>query len=46
MPLGNSNIATLMAKTGSIPGGMESKDKGVTPPVTASGFGLKEVVAA
>ena len=45
--LGNSNIATLMAKTGSIPGGVESKDKGGdTPLILASGFGLKEVVAA
>ena len=42
-----SNIATLMAKTGSIPGGVESKDKGGdTPLILASGFGLKEVVAA
>ena len=45
--LGNSNIATLMAKTGSIPGGVESKDRvGHTPLITASSFWLKEVVAA
>ena len=45
--LRNSNIATLMAKTGSIPGGVESKDRvGHTPLITASSFWLKEVVAA
>ena len=37
--LGNSNIATLMVKTGSIPGGVESKDKGCdTPLIIASLF--------
>ena len=45
--IGNSNIATLMAKTGSIPGGVDSKDRlGHTLLITASGYGLKEVVAA
>ena len=45
--LGNSNIATLMAKTGSIPGGVDAKDEvGSTPLIYASGYGLKEVVAA
>ena len=45
--LGNSNIATLMAKTGSIPGGVDAKDEvGNAPLIYASGYGLKEVVAA
>ena len=45
--LGNSNIATLMTKTGSIPGGVDAKDEvGSTPLILASGYGLKEVVAA
>ena len=45
--LGNSNIATLMAKTGSIPGDVDAKDEvGNTPLILASLFGLKEVVAA
>ena len=44
--LGNSNIATLMTKTGSIPGVWTLRTRWVIPPIYASGFGLKEVVAA
>jgi len=45
--LGNSNIALLMVKTGSIPGGVESNYKvGNTPLIYAAFFGMKEVVTA
>ena len=44
---GNSNIALLMVKTGSIPGGVESKDEvGNTPLIHAAFFGMKEVATA
>ena len=46
--LGNSNIALLMVKTGSIPGGVDAKvsERRDTPLFTAPTFGLQEVVAA
>ena len=45
--LGNGNIALLMAKTGSIPGGVESNYKvGNTPLIYAAMFGMKELVTA
>ena len=45
--LGNSNIALLMVKTGSIPGGVDGRGAmGGTPTYWASFYGLKEVVSA
>ena len=45
---GNSNIALLMVKTGSIPGGVDAKvsERRNTPLFTAPALGLQEVVAA
>ena len=45
--LGRSDIAVLMVETGSIPGGVDSRDRiGGTPTYWASFYGLKEVVTA
>ena len=45
--LGRSDIALFMVETGSIPGGVDSRDTmGCTPTYLASFCGLKEVVSA
>ena len=45
--LGNSSIALLMVKTGSFARGVDIKDElGDAPLITASAFGLEEVVVA
>lgn len=45
--LGNSNIALLMVKTGSIFGGVDTKDlRGYTPLVNAAAFDMMKVVTA
>ena len=45
--LGRSDIAVLMVETGSIPGGVDSRDTmGGTPTHAASLWGLKDVVSA
>jgi hypothetical protein len=45
--LGNSNIALLMVKTGSISGVVDTKDLGgYTPLVNSAGRDMKEVVTA
>ena len=45
--LGHSDIALFMVKTGSIPGGVDSRDRnGTAPTFLAPGFGIEMVASA